>query len=393
MRQWEPRTLLVPGLFMLFVAALPSNSFVAIFLVREQGLDPSLVGLALTLQSVVRAIVAPAVGALSDRYGRRAVLLACTASSAVCAPGFLLIHDALTLFAWQVLFGVVVAPFFPVGIALLLDLTPPAKHQSMLALNTGALNVGYTLAIIPTGFLAESGFGWLGLWSAVLFAVVTVALARALRSPIASQSRSWARGGITAGFQAFTDLPFLWLTGLAFVFPLGLGLLVSVVPLYAAEVGWAVSAIGLLLALNGVVVAVFSVPVNAPLERFGAFRSLPIAGLLAALSQLALPVGGPGSLVFCVAVLALSEVVFAATLPVAISMLTPPGARGAYQGAWAMISGLGFGLPLAIAGFTRESSGWPATWLLFGGVTLIATVALAWSVRPLSASASERGRQ
>src|SRR5690349_1301557 len=100
----ERRTWLVPVLFMLFVAALPSNSFMAIFLVREQGLDPALVGLALTLQSVVRALVAPAVGALSDRYGRRAVLLTCTACSAICAPGFLLIHDALTLFAWQILF-------------------------------------------------------------------------------------------------------------------------------------------------------------------------------------------------------------------------------------------------------------------------------------------------
>ncbi len=391
MRDLGPRTLLVPLLFLVFVAALPSSSFVAIFLVRERGIDPALVGLALTLHSLVRAVVAPPAGALSDRYGRRAVLLACTGCSAICAPAFLLIHDPLTLFAWHALFGVVTAPFFPVGVALLLDLTPAAKHQRVMALNTGALNVGYTLAIVPTGYLAEVGFGWLGLWSGVLFTVVTLALARAVvRASDAQQPGNAPPRVVSTGFAAFTDLPFLWLAALAFVFPLGLGLLISVVPLYAAEAGWPVSAIGLLLALNGVVVAVFSVPVNAPLERFGALRSLPIAGLLAAVSELALLAGGPASLVVCVAGLGFSEVVFAATLPAAISVLTPAGARGAYQGAWAMISGLGFGLPLAIASFTREASGWPATWLLFGGVTLLATVALARSVTPLSTLALSR---
>jgi MFS family permease len=106
----------VPVLFLVFVEALPSNSFVAIFLVRERGLDPALVGIALTLSSFVRAGVSPPVGALSDRHGRRALLLASTISSAVCAPGFLFIHDPVTLFAWHILFGLTAAPFFPVGI-------------------------------------------------------------------------------------------------------------------------------------------------------------------------------------------------------------------------------------------------------------------------------------
>ncbi|MDQ3810870.1 MAG: MFS transporter, partial [Chloroflexota bacterium] len=187
-----------------FVAALPSNTFVAIFLVRERGLDPALVGVALTLHSLVRAIVSPAVGALSDRYGRRAVLLACTSSSAVCAPGFLLIHDPLTLFAWHVLFGLTAAPFFPVGISLLLDLAPVRHQQTLMALNTSALNVGYTLAIVPTGFLAERGYGWLGLQSRCSPRAAPEAPTR-VRGPWSPGSASACRSrslGLRAGPQA-----------------------------------------------------------------------------------------------------------------------------------------------------------------------------------------------
>lgn len=388
LRALDRRALLVPLLFLVYVAGLASiSTFLSIFLVRERGLDATIVGVAVMLQNLVRAVIAPFLGSLSDRYGRRALLLASAAASAALAPGFLLIVDVPTLIAWNLVFGIAQAAFFPVGVALLLDLTPPERHQSVMALNTGALNVGYTLAIAPSGFIAERGFAWLAAWSAVQFVIVSLALLLTLRGPLPREEPGRDRGIFGNALHAFIDPAFLWLSALALTFPLALGLLVSVLPLYAAEVGWTVGAIGLLLAVNGVVVALFSVPVNVPLDRLGPFRSLPVACLIAAVSELALLEGSPASLVVAVAGLGLSEVVFAASLPAAIALLTPRGARGAYQGAWAMISAVGFGAPLIVAGLTRGTIGWGPTWAFFGTLALVGTLAMAASVGPLSREA------
>jgi predicted MFS family arabinose efflux permease len=388
----DRRVLVVPLLFLVYVGGRTSiTTFLAIYLVRDRGLDAAVVGLALLLENVVRALLAPVVGALSDRYGRRALLFGSAAASVVLAPAFVFVDSAPTLIAWAIVFGIAQAPFFPVGTALLLDLTPPVRHQTVLALNTSALNVGYTLAIAPAGFIAEAGFGWLALWGAGQFLAVTVAMVFSLRGPLPAEDETDKPRLVQGMFGAFRDPAFLWLTGLAFTFPLGLGLLISVVPLYAAELGWSVSTIGLLLAVNGVVVALFSVPVNVPLERFGAFKPLPFACLLAAVSELALREPTALSFLLFVSLIGLSEVVFAATLPAAIAALTPRGSRGAYQGAWAMLFSIGFGAPLVIVGLMRGAGmPWDWIWTAFAGATLVTAAALALSVRPLARRARER---
>ncbi len=87
---------------------------------------------------------------------------------------------------------------------------------------------------------------------------------------------------------------------------------------------------------------------------------------------LALHHGSPGQrtvgLLFRRRVLALLEV---------LAALAAPGARGAYQGAWAMVFALASGSALAIAGPLRGEIGWGGAWAAFGGLTLGAGAAFA----------------
>lgn len=387
----DRRALAVPVLFLLYVGAITGvSTFLSIFLVRDQGMSAALVGVGVLAQSLARAVLAPFVGALSDRYGRRALLIGSAVLSGVVTPGFLLVNDFGTLMVWSIAVGLVQGPFFPVGISLLLDLTPAPRHQSMVALNTTALNVGYTLSIAPAGYLVDVGFGWLAVWSVAQFVLVSVVLVAFVRGALPRDATERSPRLLALTLHAFRDRTFILLSLVSFTLPLSLGLLVTVLPLHAAEIGMPGRTIGLLLSLNGVVVAVLMLPLNLLLERFGPFWPLPVAALIAALSELILRDGGLVSFATAAVLFGVGEVIFSATLVSGIAALTPPGARGAYQGAWALVSSIGFGSALLLAGLVRSAVGWSAMWTIFAAVTAVSAVALAAWARPMTRVASGR---
>lgn len=355
---------------------------------RDRALDAAVVGLALLVENVTRAVLSPALGALSDRFGRRALLLAGALASLAIAPAFLLVHDVPALFLWALAFGVAQSPFFPVGLSLLLDLVPPSRHQTALALNLSTLNVGYTVAMAPAGFIVQLGWGWLAVWGGAQFASVVAIVGVLLRGPLPREHQRHEHGVLVSTLAPFRDRAFVWLCAVTFALQFAIGLMGSVIPLYASESGWEPGNIGLMLALNGAVVAIFSVPVNVALERFGAFRPLPAAALLAAGAELTLRDHGVASVAVAVTVMGAAEMIFAAALPAAIAALAPRGERGAYQGASQLVQSVGWGLPLVLAGLLRDTVGWQSTWTAFAMATLVAAAALLWSARPLARRAA-----
>jgi MFS family permease len=67
---------------------------------------------------------------------------------------------------------------------------------------------------------------------------------------------------------------------------------------------------------------------------------------------------------------------FGPILPVAVAALAPPGERGAYQGAWGMVFGLGVGGALWLASLLERQMGWARTWLLFAAIFALVAGAL-----------------
>src|SRR3954462_3676832 len=127
-------------------------SFLGIYFVREAHIDLSTVGLAFLSENLARGFAAPAFGALSDRIGRRPLLLFGALATALVMPCFLLVQDAQSLFAWSLALGLVGAATMPVSGALLIDLAGPDRRQYVLAVNYTAMSVAYTIGVTPAGF-------------------------------------------------------------------------------------------------------------------------------------------------------------------------------------------------------------------------------------------------
>jgi len=378
-RGLDPQVLWLVFCNLLFLGArLAVLTFLSIYFVRGQGLPAALVGVAFLVESTARAVASPVAGALSDRLGRLPLLVASALGAAILVPAFLIVHDPLVLFAWSVAVGLVQAPFFPVSAALLIDLVAAERQQRAFALNYTGLSLGFTLAIIPAGFLAERDFVLLGLASGMTYLLIPIVAVVALRG-VARPRRFAGDIGVLAGsVLAFRDRAFVGFALLASALPISLGILAAALPLYAADVGVPTRDIGLVLAVNGVLVVLLAVPVNAALEPFGPFRSLPYAALLVAATYALFAVAPNVTGLFAALVIfSVGEVIFSAALPVAVAALAPAGARGSYQGAWGMAFALSIGSALFIAGLGRDSVGWPATWAGFVAFTLAAGVGLA----------------
>jgi MFS family permease len=189
----------------------------------------------------------------------------------------------------------------------------------------------------------------------------------------------------------FRDPAFWGFAAVALVFPLGIGLLANGAPVYLASRGLDDRTIGMVLAVNGMLLGALSLPANRALEKRGPFLLLPLAALFVAASLGALGISASAWAFFAaVLVFSAGELLFSSALPTAVSRLSPPDRRGAYQGAWSMVYSLMVGAALAVLSLLRASLDWGSTWLLLGGFAIVAGFALLLARRAFSATIAAR---
>lgn len=380
LRGLDRRVYVVVTMTLISIAARMSlYTFLGIYFTRDVGLPLALVGAAYLLENVLRGVVAPMAGALSDRIGRRPVFVASALASAVVLPAFLLVDSPATMLAWGATLGAAQAGLWPSTSALLMDLAPVEKRQAVLGLNYTALSIGYTLGVAPAGFLLSRGFGLLALVSGAGYVLIAIIMLVALRRPLPMTSEAGPRASFLHDLsRAPRDPAFVLLATLGIVFPLGIGLIATVAPLYAQDSGLTEGAIGLALAVNGPLLAALSLPASGWLSRHGPYRHLVYAALFLALSYVALIAsGGFTALVVASVVFTAGELVFSSALPAAVAGLAPPGLRGAYQGAWALVHSVGFGAAVFLTGLAEPRLGWRSTWVMWTALTLVIAVGLA----------------
>lgn len=376
----DKRVFVVVGTTFLFVAARMSLvTFIAIYFTRVIHLDLAVVGAGLLVESLARGAFAPLFGAATDRLGRKPLLLLGVGLLSFTLPTFLLVTTPLQLIAWSFVMGVGGAIQQPAASSLLLDLVPLARRQSALALQYTAISLGYTLGVAPAGFIAQRSYEWLAVASTGLFVLAFGLIAWGLRGPLPKEESGASRPSLgRLLLLAPRDRAFLVFASAAIIFPLGLGLTTITSTVFAADRGLDESAIGLILSLNGVLLAIFAIPVQVFFERWGPFRLLGASALVLASSFIALaylPSIG-WALAAHVVLFTVGELVFGPSLPVAVAALAPVGARGAYQGAWGLVFSVGYGLALFVAGLLTGAFGWSVTWDAAFGFSIACAVGL-----------------
>lgn len=361
---------IVAGTFTTVAARMSLVTFLGIYFTHVKGLPVEVAGLGLLVENATRGVFSLPAGAWSDRIGRRPVILASLAATTLVLPLFLLVDTTAGVLLWSFGMGLGGAGLWPATSALILDLVPKAAAQRALSVNYTALSLGFTLGVAPAGFLAQRSYALLALVGCAGYALVLLLHLLVLRGPYPRETP--AAGAGRAMLRAPSDAAFVALVATCFVFPLGIGLAANAAPVWASDGGLPDPVIGLLVSTNGVILALFAIPVAARIEPLGPFRLLSLAAVFLALAYASMAfVPGAWGLLLGTTVFTFGELIFSSALPAAVAMLAPPGLRGAYQGAWGFVFAATSGSALFLAGVLKTRIGWSWAWLAFAAFTVL----------------------
>jgi MFS family permease len=240
--------------------------------------------------SAARTIFMPAVGRLSDRYGRRPFIITGLMLFTVVSPLYAMADSALQLMMVRFLQGIAAAMIMPVAMSAIGDLSPEGKEGFIMGSFTSAFFAGLGFGPLIGGYLRDRysmdaafyGMGCLSLL-ALLLAIVTLPDIK----PLQTSGNDGASGRLddqaTHPRRFTSDLPLLGLLFFRFTRAVGIGLVWVIMPLYAIR-NLEISAfkVGILLSANTFITTLIQAPLGHLSDKVGHRKSLALGSLIAA---------------------------------------------------------------------------------------------------------------
>jgi MFS family permease len=344
-------------------AGLP---YVAVYLGSRFHLPAALIGALVTALGILNLPVQLGGGHLSDSWGRRPLLIAGTAAGALGCAGLALAPLLVVAIASLVLLEAGFALFFPITQAMAADLARGEGRDTPFALVYAAVGIGWAAGTIVAGVAGSWSYGLL-FGAGAAFGLLAVVAAVTIGES-APRRESPAGGGLPVELSAWQDPAFLWFGVLELSVWIVGGQLLVTLPLWVVhELGYSNAFFGLLMALNGVLIAAGQVLLSGSVKR------LPTAGVLA-LGSLGFGAGyelmslrAAWALVLGTLILTIGEMLLVPTTSAALERLAPKGRGGQYQGAGATLQSVGISLGPLPGGVLLQLGG-PFLW----------TACLAW---------------
>ena len=227
--------------FVLFVVMLGYGIIIPIlpFYIEEMGAGGTELGLLVASYAVMRLICGPIWGSLSDRVGRKPVLLIGITGYAVTMVWFGLATQLWMLFAARILSGILSSATAPTTMAYIGDSTPENERGGGMGLLGAAGGIGTIFGPVAGGFLATESLST-PFFIAAGFSVLSLLLAiRYLPESLPPEARETnEKGGkiidLKAWWQA-TNSPIGSLLILTFISTCGLMIFANVFGLYALD--------------------------------------------------------------------------------------------------------------------------------------------------------------
>lgn len=316
--------------------------------------------------AVMQFLFGPVIGALSDRYGRRPVLLV---SLVVMAADYVVMAVAGSL--WLLLVGRIVggitAATHSTANAYIADISAPHEKAARFGILAAGFGVGFVFGPVLGGVLAEYGTR-APFWAAAALALANAALGFfVLRETVTDEIRRpfrWARANAIGALRSIGQFPGLRsLIWVYFFFQFASMVYPAIWAYYLTErFGWTGSSIGYSLGLYGLFYALVTGLLVKPSIAWLGERKTVVVGLyieFATFIALALITSGT-MLLALIPVAALGSVVLPA-LQGRMSRDVPANAQGELQGVLTSVNSLAMIFaPLAMtqlfAAFTRDGA-------------------------------------
>lgn len=348
--------------------------FLALYLATQRGTTITQATLAVSLYGAGAFLGGFAGGWVSDRVGRRPVLIASLVGGAVAVAWIPLTGSygaaALATFA----FGGIGEMYRPAVSAAVADLVDEDRQPEAYAILYWAINLGAAVGPALGGLLAA--------WSYTALFVLDGAtmLAYALVVVVAiPETRPEGEGTgepVRLG-RALRDGTLVALALAVLAVGVAFFQLFSALPLTMNADGLSELDYGLVVTVNGGLIVLVGLPVAAWVGRRLVGWAVPVAVALIAVG-LALTAGADTFWTYALAsvVWTVGEMAFLPVVPTIVSRLAPVALRGSYQGVYHGAWGLAKMLGPALGGLVLAGYGGPTLWLAAAGLAGTAAVLL-----------------
>ena len=329
------------------------------------GIPLSLVGAslgALAAASVVSGLVS---GPLSDRYGRKPLMLVSLTGSAATFFAFALVEDFAGYLAVSVAAGLIGSSMFDAARnAMVADVTQPGRRSRAYGLVRVGGNVGWALGPMVAGLVAASVgsagiYRTLFLGTSALTALVVLVLALAAEESLPATTKAPMPTARAARLRtALMDGPFLALLAagvlLYYVFTQDW----QALPIYAKNfVGVPDGRIGIFLGANGLMVILLQLPISYAIDRTSRVGALLVGAALFASSSatLLLTESFLGILLAFAGFFTLAEMILEVAGAALAAELAPVRLRGTYLALFGACFGAAYGVSPVVAGALLEA--------------------------------------
>ncbi len=339
------------------------------------GAAPGEVALLFAIYSACQFAAAPLWGRLSDRIGRKPVILLCFAGTVVSYVWLAYVQGLGELFASRALAGAM-AGWLVASQAWVADTTKPERRARGMGMLGAAFGIGFVIG--PAIGAAAVGGAEPDFRTPILFSAGAASLALAIGAILIREpARHAARetGGATVARQIFSTPVLLLLLGVYFASYLVFSGLESTFALWGeAELGLGPRDVGILLAFAGFCMVIVQGGLIGRLAaRFGETR-LVVAGLLSLMLGFAAipPATSMVLLLPAFALLAIGQGLCNPSIQSLVSRVAPAGWKGGALGGAQAAASMGRILGPVWAGlaFTVLGHDWP----FFGGALLLVPV-------------------
>lgn len=302
-------------------------------------------GILSTTFAVMQFLFGPVMGGLSDRFGRRPVLLI---SLVVMALDYVLMAVAGAL--WVLLLGRVIggitAATQSTATAYMADISTPSERAARFGLVGAAFGAGFVLGPLLGGLLAEYGTRapfWVAAALAAGNAIFGWVVLKETVTPERQRPFSWRRANPLGALRSLGRLPGVTpLLLVYFVYFVGFAVYPAVWSFFGKErFDWSPATIGLSLGLFGITMALIQGGLIRPILKHAGERGTVILGHMFSIASLiAIAVATSGTWVLILTPMAAMGGIIPPALQGIMSARVDDNAQGELQGALTSASAL-----------------------------------------------------
>jgi MFS family permease len=361
--------------------------FLSLYLYQERGLSMTLVGMILLAAGLCSAVSQALGGALSDRFGRRPILLMATSISIFLYTGLALLIG-FSAPVWAIALAYIAGRSTltitrPVISAVVADFTSKGRLTEAYGILRIGANIGWAAGPAIGGYLATFlPYGWLFGVPVLTSGIVSLIVFFFLRE---SSHRTNQRVGFRSILPPAGDRAFLLFTMVSLLLFVVMGQMASTLSIFAVDkVGFSYAQYGLLLTLNGLIVILFQYPMALALRRIAKSWALILGCLLYVFGYLSYGwITQFDWALGAMAIITTGEIIHSPVTLSVIGELAPQDQRGRYMGFFGLSETIGIATGPLVGGLLLDAfpSDLRLVWAPIASIALIAAIGYYWWAR------------